>query len=223
MRERERLLVQRRLDKEMQPYRRAGRDESPTRGLLRAVRQALGVPTEEIAKKLGVNTSVVFALERRELSFSIQLRSLGRMARAMGCKVVYGIVPRDGETLEELGEERFWRKALKDRDRESREQGVGNREQDGAFSSQLSAISSEDPLRPEPTRDEGTGEQKDGDQGSGVSDQEAASSCQLSAIRSEDLVRLELGAGEIGEESEAAGLGAWDPAIDGGSDSLMDG
>jgi predicted DNA-binding mobile mystery protein A len=228
MRERERLLVQRRLDKEMQPYRRAGRDESPTRGLLRAVRQALGVPTEEIAKKLGVNTSVVFALERRELSFSIQLRSLGRMARAMGCKVVYGIVPRDGETLEELGEERFWRKALKDRDRESREQGVGNREQDGAFSSQLSAISSEDPLRPEPTRDEGTGDLGTGDresreQGVGNREQDGAFSSQLSAISSEDLVRLEPGAGEIGEELEAAGLGAWDPAIDGGSDSLMDG
>ena len=122
MRERERLLVQRRLDKEMRPFRRAGRDESPTRGLLRAVRQALGVPTEEIAKKLGVNTSVVFALERRELSSSIQLRTLGRMARAMGCKVVYGIVPAGGKTLVELAEERLWASVL------GVEQGLGTRE-----------------------------------------------------------------------------------------------
>jgi hypothetical protein len=118
----------------------------------------------------------------------------------MGCKVVYGIVPRDGETLEELGEERFWRKALK-----SRDQGSGIRDQDE--SGQLSVIS----------------DQGDSGQVSVVREQDGAFSSQLSAISSGDLVRLEPGSGEIGEESEAVGLGAWDPAIDGGSDSLMEG
>ena len=37
------------------------------------------------------------------------LRSLGRMAEAMGCKVVYGLVPANGQTLAELAEERLWR------------------------------------------------------------------------------------------------------------------
>jgi hypothetical protein len=30
------------------------------------------------------------------------------MAQAMGCKVVYGIVPEGGKTLEELAERRLW-------------------------------------------------------------------------------------------------------------------
>jgi hypothetical protein len=34
------------------------------------------------------------------------------MAEAMGCKVVYGVVPLNGRTLEYVAEERLWRKVL---------------------------------------------------------------------------------------------------------------
>jgi hypothetical protein len=40
------------------------------------------------------------------------LRSLGRMAEAMECKVVYGVVPLNGGTLEEFAEQRLWKKVL---------------------------------------------------------------------------------------------------------------
>jgi hypothetical protein len=33
---------------------------------------------------------------------------MSRMAQAMGCKMVYGIVPEGGKTLEELAEYRLW-------------------------------------------------------------------------------------------------------------------
>jgi predicted DNA-binding mobile mystery protein A len=112
MREMERKLMRRKLDLEMRPYRRGGMKKNPTNELLRAVRKALGVPVPEIAKKMGVNRSGVFDVEKREGKQGITLRSLGRMAEAMGCKVVYGIVPADGRTLEELAEERLWREVL---------------------------------------------------------------------------------------------------------------
>ena len=67
MRAREKERLQRKLDREMQPFRRAGKDENPTNGLLRAVRKALRVPVAEIAGKMGVNRSGVFDLEAREL------------------------------------------------------------------------------------------------------------------------------------------------------------
>jgi hypothetical protein len=108
MRERERKLARKRLDVEMRPYRRAGRDKNPTNGLLRAVRHVLRIPVKEIAAKMGVNRSVVFDLEAREPKNTINLNSMSRMAEAMGCKVVYGIVPIGGKTLEELAEERLW-------------------------------------------------------------------------------------------------------------------
>ncbi len=112
MRAREKERLQRKLDREMQPFRRAGKDENPTNGLLRAVRKALRVPVAEIAGKMGVNRSGVFDLEARELKSSATLRSMSRMAEAMGCKMVYGIVPEGGKTLEELVEAKLWAELL---------------------------------------------------------------------------------------------------------------
>ena len=112
MRERERKLARKKLDVEMRSYRRAGREKNPTNQLLRAVREALRVPMAEIAGKMGVSRSVVSDLERREPNNTVMLKSMSRMAEAMGCKVVYGIVPMGGKTLEELAETRLWAKAL---------------------------------------------------------------------------------------------------------------
>jgi len=112
MRERERTLARRKLDEEMQPFRRAGMAKNPTNGLLRAVRQALRIPMAEIERKMGVCRSVVFDLETRELKNTTTLRSMSRMAEAMGCKVVYGIVPMGGKKLEEVAMERLWAAAV---------------------------------------------------------------------------------------------------------------
>jgi transcriptional regulator with XRE-family HTH domain len=110
MRERERRLARKKLDAEMRPYRRAGKEKNPTNGLLR--RQSLRVPVAEIAEKMGVCQSVVLDLEAREPLNTVTLKSMSRMAGAMGCKLVYGIVPRGGKTLEELAEERLWASVL---------------------------------------------------------------------------------------------------------------
>jgi len=115
MKEMERKLVLRKLDAEMRPFRTAGNRRDATRGLLRRVRHALHVPLKEIAGRMDVARSGVFDLEKSEMKSSITLRSLERMAAAMGCKVVYGIVPRDGRTLEQLAEERLLTDILRDR------------------------------------------------------------------------------------------------------------
>ena len=107
MREKERRFARKRLDVEMRPYRRAGMDKNPTNALLRAVRQVLRVPVAEIAEKMGVCKSVVLDLEAREPKNTVTLKSMSRMAQAMGCKVVYGIVPEGGKKLEDLAEKRL--------------------------------------------------------------------------------------------------------------------
>jgi hypothetical protein len=57
---------------------------------------------------------VVFELEKSEERRTITLCSLARMAHAMGCKAVYGVVPLGGKTMESLALERFWKKVLRD-------------------------------------------------------------------------------------------------------------
>jgi len=112
MRERERKLERKRLDFEMRSFRRAGMEKWPTEGLLRAVRRALRVPVAEIAGKMGVDRSAVFALEGREVKNTATVRAMQRMAEAMGCKLVYGIVPAGGKKLEGVAEERMWKEVL---------------------------------------------------------------------------------------------------------------
>jgi hypothetical protein len=89
-----------------------------------------------------VSVSVVYAHELSELNNTIQMNTLSRVAGAMGCRVVYGIVPRHGETLEALATERAVRKMLKGREQKDRDQGSGIRGQEGgdAFSCQPSAV-----------------------------------------------------------------------------------
>ena len=108
MRAIQRKFSRKKLDVEMRPFRRAGMEKNSTSGLLRAVRLALRVEVGEIAGKMGVYRSAVFEMETREPKNTITLRSMSRMAEAMGCKMVYGIVPKDGKKLEELAEERLW-------------------------------------------------------------------------------------------------------------------
>jgi len=108
----ERRLLRRRLDEEMKYYRLAGREKNPTGGLLRAVREALRIPLKEMEEISGIGRSSVWEMEEREETGAIELRSLERLAEAMGCKVVYGVVPRDGLTLEKLAERRMWADVL---------------------------------------------------------------------------------------------------------------
>jgi predicted DNA-binding mobile mystery protein A len=112
MRDEERDFARRALDRELRPFRVAGREKNPAQELLRRVRQVLGVPVSEIAQKLGVNRSVVLRLEQSEARETISIRAMSRVANAMGCKVVYALVPRDGKTLEEMADRRKWTKLL---------------------------------------------------------------------------------------------------------------
>ena len=112
MREKDRWRIRRLLDAEMRPFRMALRVKTPTVALLRTVRQAMNVPATEVAEKLGVGKSEVNRLERAEEEGSITMRALGRMAHAMGCEVVYGVVPKNGGTLEAMAERKMWRRLL---------------------------------------------------------------------------------------------------------------
>jgi transcriptional regulator with XRE-family HTH domain len=102
----ERDLARKRLDKELKYYRWAGREKNPTQGLLRVIRHALGVPVAEILREIEVSPSVFFRLEQSEERGTISVNGLDRVAQAMGCKLIYAVVPRSGKTLEEEAEKR---------------------------------------------------------------------------------------------------------------------
>lgn len=69
------------------------RSARPPRGWLRAIRDALGMTTAQFGKRLGVSQPRIVELEQSEVSGSVTLNTLQRAAEALGCRVVYAIVP----------------------------------------------------------------------------------------------------------------------------------
>jgi predicted DNA-binding mobile mystery protein A len=67
----------------------------PSRGWIRAIREALGMTTGQLAKRLGVHQPRVIELERGEAAGNITVKSLERAAEALGCRLVYTFVPKD--------------------------------------------------------------------------------------------------------------------------------
>ena len=87
----------RRLDERLQPIAPILRDQRrPHRGWIRAVRDALGMSGPELAARMGVSQSTVSDLEASEAADRIQLSTLRRAADALGCDLVYVLVPRTG-------------------------------------------------------------------------------------------------------------------------------
>lgn len=67
----------------------------PPRGWIRAIREALGMTTGQLAKRLGVHQPRVVELERGEATGNITIKSLERAAEALGCRLVYILVPEE--------------------------------------------------------------------------------------------------------------------------------
>jgi transcriptional regulator with XRE-family HTH domain len=117
MRDRERKEALEKLDRDMRYFRLAARmriEGRRDRSQLRGLRHALGIPVAEIVDALNVNRSVLARLEQSEARRTISLKALDRAAGAMGCKVVYGIVPASGETVTEIEERRRWEKRMRE-------------------------------------------------------------------------------------------------------------
>jgi predicted DNA-binding mobile mystery protein A len=65
-------------------------------GWLRTVRRAVGIPVAEAAGRMGVVKSDLYRMEYAEGQGVIGLQTLRRAAEALGCELVYGLVPKEG-------------------------------------------------------------------------------------------------------------------------------
>lgn len=77
----------------------------PTRGWLRAVREALGLSQQAVANATKVKRQTLLKFENAEAEDRITLRNLRRVAEAMDCELVYAIVPKFG-SIRDLAESR---------------------------------------------------------------------------------------------------------------------
>lgn len=100
------------MDKKLQAWLGMRQEQRPPMGWLRAVRGALGMSARQLAQLIGIDASAVVRMEEREQDGKVTLELLDRAARAMDCKLVYAIVPKDeAASLEEILESRARRAA----------------------------------------------------------------------------------------------------------------
>jgi predicted DNA-binding mobile mystery protein A len=109
MRPQERATARRQLDKRLNSLRNSEEFTRPSHGWIKAVREALGMTTRQLAKRLGVTQPRAVAIEQAEARGSITLDTLERAARALDCRLVYVLVPR--APLDTLAQERAMARA----------------------------------------------------------------------------------------------------------------
>ena len=82
------------LDGHFEEWQHLRRLARPPRGWVRAVREALGMSAAALAARLGTTAGAVTRLEQSEAADRIRLDTLRRAADALGCDLVYLLVPR---------------------------------------------------------------------------------------------------------------------------------
>ena len=88
----------------LRPFRRLSRAQSPRGGWVRAIREALGMSGAQLAARLNVTRQTIKDLEHSEATGKITLDSLNKLAAALRCRLVYGLVPE--KPLEEMQRDR---------------------------------------------------------------------------------------------------------------------
>ena len=104
MRAKERAMARKKLDNRLNTLQNVDVLARPPRGWIKAIREALGMTTAQLAKRLGVSQPRVLGIEKAESSGTIKLETLERAARALDCRLVYALVPRS--SLESMTEDR---------------------------------------------------------------------------------------------------------------------
>jgi predicted DNA-binding mobile mystery protein A len=100
-----RRLRIRQLERALHPFLVIKDSPRPQRGWIRAIREATGVTVREMARRLHKSPSLAVHLEKSEAEYRITLGNLRDAADALGCQLVYALVPKNG-SIQELAEKR---------------------------------------------------------------------------------------------------------------------
>lgn len=92
------------LQRTLTPFLAAMAAPRPQKGWIRAIREATGLTVRDFAKRLRKAPSVAAHFERSEAEYHITLGSLRAAADALGCQLIYALVPKNG-SVQELAEE----------------------------------------------------------------------------------------------------------------------
>ncbi len=88
-------LMRKQIQDTIDHYAEIAHKPIPKKGWVKTIREALGMSSEILAKRLSCSRSNITTIEQREIKGTISLETLERVAQAMNCKLVYCLVPQD--------------------------------------------------------------------------------------------------------------------------------
>jgi predicted DNA-binding mobile mystery protein A len=103
----------RQLERNLRPFLPAREVPRPQKGWIRAIREATGMTLLELATRMKRSLSLAAQFEKSEAEYRITLGSLRQAADALGCDLVYALVPKQG-TVQDLAKSRAIQEATAD-------------------------------------------------------------------------------------------------------------
>jgi len=88
------VIQLRQFEERLEKFRQLASVDPPKDGWINALRQALGITTEQLAGRMGVTRQAVLQVEAAERKRQVTWASLRKAADAMDCEVVFALVPR---------------------------------------------------------------------------------------------------------------------------------
>ncbi len=96
MRPQFRSLQVEQLERSLKPFLSSREVTRPQKGWIRALRQVSGMTLREFAMRMRSGLPLAAKFEKSEAEYRITLKSLRRAADALGCELVYALVPKQG-------------------------------------------------------------------------------------------------------------------------------
>ncbi|MBI3441865.1 MAG: mobile mystery protein A [Proteobacteria bacterium] len=93
-------LARKNLDRRLSKLKPTDEYACPRRGWIHAIREALGMTSAQLAKRLDMSQPGVIQMELAEQRGAITLDTLERAAQALDCTLVYALVPNS--SLEDM-------------------------------------------------------------------------------------------------------------------------
>ena len=110
-------LMREQVQESLNNYMELSKKPIPSNGWIRTIRDALGISSYALAKKLGYSRANISTLEKGEKKGTISLNKLEEVAQALNCKLVYCLVPL--EPLDKILEKQARRIAKKKKELKS--------------------------------------------------------------------------------------------------------
>ena len=88
-------IARRHLDSKFEKIKSLKDFYGPSKGWIRAIRDALGMTTSQLATRMGVTHTRILVIEKSEPLGNLKISTLKRTAEALDCQLVYALIPRN--------------------------------------------------------------------------------------------------------------------------------